>query len=50
VQFDDDAGYALLAEWDEDASADHWRRIRENTVGEDHVQRNGNGDVTEFGH
>ena len=28
VQFHDDAGYALLAEWDEDAPADHWRRIR----------------------
>ena len=50
VQFDDDARHALLAERDEDASAHDWRGIRGDTVGEDHVQRHGQGDVAEFGH
>ena len=50
VQFDDDAGQALLAEWDQHAAADDGRGIRANTVGEDHVERDGHGDVTEFGH
>ena len=50
VQFDDDAHHALLAKWDEHASADDRRGVRGDAVGEDHVQRHGDGDVTEFGH
>ena len=50
VQFDDDARHALLAERHEHASADDWRGVRGDTVGEDHVQRHGQGDVAEFGH
>ena len=50
VQFDDDACHTLLAEWDEHASADDWHGVRGHAVGEDHVQRHGDGDVTEFGH
>ena len=50
VQFDDDARHALLAERDQDASADNGRGIRRDTVGERHVQRHGQGNVAEFGH
>ena len=50
VKFDDDAGHALLAKWDQDASADYGRGARGDTVGEDHVERYREGDVAEFGH
>ena len=50
VQFDDDARHALLAEWDQHASAHDGRGVRGDTVGEDHVERDGDGDVAEFGH
>jgi hypothetical protein len=50
MQFDHDARDALLPEWNQHAPADDRRRIRPNTVGENHVQRHGQGDVTEFGH
>ena len=50
VKFDDDARHALLAERDQHASADDGRDVRGDTVGEDHVERHGDGDVAEFGH
>lgn len=50
VEFDDDARQALLAEGDEDASADDWHEGLGDTVGEDHVQRHRQGYVAEFGH
>ncbi len=50
VQFDHDAGHALLAEGHEHASADDGSGLGGHTVGEDHVERHGQGDVAEFGH
>ncbi len=50
MQFDDDASHALLAKWDQHAAANYRGGIRGNTVGEDHVQRHGDCNVTEFGH
>ena len=50
VQFDDDARHALLAKRHQHAPAHDRRGIRRDTVGEDHVQRHGQGNVAEFGH
>src|SRR4029077_16367032 len=50
VQFDDDARHALLAKWDQHASSYDGSGVRGDTVGKDHVERNRNGDVAEFGH
>ena len=50
VQIDDDARHALLAKRDQHAAADDGRGVRGDTVGEDHVERHGHGDVAEFGH
>jgi hypothetical protein len=50
VEFHDDAGHALLAEWDQHAPADDGSSVGRDTVGEDHVERHGDRDVTEFGH
>ena len=50
MQFDDDAGHALLAERNQHAASNDGRGFRGDTVGEDHVERHGNGDVAEFGH
>ena len=50
VCFDDDARHALLAKWDQHAAADNGRGVGGDTVGEDHVERDGDGDVAEFGH
>ena len=50
VEFGDDARHALLAERDEDASAHDRRAFRSYTVGKHHVERHGQGYVTEFGH
>ena len=47
---DDDAGDALLAKRNEDASAHDGRGIRGDTVGEDHVERNRESYVAELGH
>jgi hypothetical protein len=50
VQFRDNARHALLAEGDEHASANDGKEVPGNTVGEDHVQRDRQGYVAEFGH
>ena len=50
VQFNDDAGHALLAKGHEHASADHGSGIGGDTVGENHVERHGQGNVAELGH
>src|SRR5207302_10585460 len=50
VQFDDDARHALLAKRHQHASAHDGCGVCRNTVGEDHVQGDGNGYVAEFGH
>ena len=50
MEFDDDACSALLAKRDKDASADDGRGVRGDAVGEDHVQRDRDSDVAEFGH
>jgi hypothetical protein len=50
VKFYDDARHALLAKWDQHAASSDGRGVRRDTVGEDHVERNGDGDIAEFGH
>ncbi len=50
VKVNDDASEALLAERNEDASADDWRSFCGDTVSEDHVERHGQGYVAKFGH
>ena len=50
VQLDHDARHSLLAEWDQDASADNGCGFTIDTVGECHVQRHGQSDVAKFGH
>ncbi len=50
MKFDDDARHAPLAKRHQHAPAYDGRGIRGNMVGEDHVERHGHGNVTEFGH
>src|ERR1039458_51272 len=50
VQFNHDAGKALLAERHEHAAADHGSGLGRDTVGEDHVERHGQGNVAVLGH
>jgi hypothetical protein len=50
MQFDDDPGHALLAEWNQHAAADYGRGIRGDKVGEDQVEGDGHSDVAERGH
>ena len=50
VQFNDNARHALLAKRNQHAAADYGRGFRRDAVGEDHVQRDGHGNVAEFRH
>jgi hypothetical protein len=50
VQFNHNAGHAPLAEGHEYAAADHRTSIGGDTVGKDHVERHGQGNIAELGH
>jgi hypothetical protein len=50
MRFNHDAHEALLPERNQHASADDRCDIRGHTVGEDHVQRDRQGNVAKFGH
>ena len=50
VQFEDNAGQALLAEGHEHAAADQGSDLGADAIGKDHVERHGQGDVAELGH
>ena len=50
MQFDNDAGHALLPEGHEHAPADHRLHAGRNGISERHVERHGQGDVGEEGH
>ena len=50
VQFDDDAGETLLPEGHQHAASDDGHSIGGDAVGEDHVERHGQGNVAELRH
>ena len=50
VEFNHDSRHALLAESYEHAAADHRSGFCTDTVGKNHVERHGQGNVAELGH